>query len=130
MNYLTKQFLAAVRICSGDSTIKQRLANAWMRHLDDIDVNDLPESQRQKFVQLREAMYERKPLPQESAPLASIRKMSARQAASHTNLIIAIYAGLLRTQSGAVAFAQESPDADVGSSLSINMNGHTSQRLN
>jgi hypothetical protein len=130
MNYLTKRFLAAVRICSGDLTIKQRLAKAWIRHLDDIDVNDLPESQRQKFVRLREAMYERKPLPQESAPLASIRKMSARQAASHTDLIIAIYAELLRTQSAAVALAQESPDSDVGSSLSIDMDGHMSQRLN
>jgi hypothetical protein len=130
MNYLTKRFLAAVRICSGDLTIKQRLAKAWMRHLDDIDANDLPESQRQKFVQLREAMYERKPLPQESAPLASIRKMSARQAASHTNLIIAIYAGLLRTQSAAIALAQESPDAEVGSSLSVNVDGHISERLN
>ena len=98
MKTLTYRFFSAVRICTSDLTIKQRLAKAWIEYLDEIEPNDLPQCQRPKFIELRENMYERQPLNEESAPQASIRKMSARQVVSQTGLIIEIYAELVRIQ--------------------------------
>lgn len=46
---------------------------AWSEHLDAIDPNELPMQLRQKFIGLRKAIYCREPLPQETAPQASIR---------------------------------------------------------
>ena len=129
MEFLTSRFLAAVRICSGELAIKQRLASAWMEHLDDINADDLPQSQRQTFLELRDAMYTRKPLPDESAPHASIRKMSAQQVASYTNLIIAIYAGLLRFESR-LAFADDKPGTSVAPSGVNPAEDLTRQQLN
>jgi len=129
MEFLTSRFLAAVRICSGELAIKQRLASAWTEHLDDINADDLPQSQRQTFVELRDAMYERKPLPDESAPRASIRKMSVQQVASYTNIIVAIYVGLLRFESR-LAFADDKSDASVASGGATPAEDRTLQRLN
>jgi len=129
MNLLTQRFFAAARICGGDLTIKQRLADAWMRHLDDISPGDLPPSERQKFVTLREGMYERTPLPEESAPQASIRKMSVQQAASYTDLIITIYGELVRAQSSSALVGEES-DSNVGSSVVTSLEDRMLQRLN
>jgi hypothetical protein len=129
MNLLTQRFFAAARICGGDSTIKQRLADAWMLHLDDISPGDLPPSERQKFVTLREGMYERTPLPKESAPQASIRKMSVQQAASYTDLIITIYGQLVRAQSSSTLVGVEI-DSNVGSSVVTSLEDRMLQHLN
>lgn len=129
MEFLTSRFLAAVSICSGELAIKQRLARAWMEYLDDINADDLPQSQRQAFVELRDAMYARKPLPDESAPCASIRKMSTQQVVSYTNLIVAIYAGLLRYDNR-LAFADNKPDTSVAPSGVSLAEDRTRQSLN
>jgi len=78
--------------------IKKRLTNAWAEHLDDIDPDDLPPEVRQDFINLRKAMYERQPLPMETAPQASIRKMSTKEAASHSSLIVEMYSKLIHHQ--------------------------------
>jgi hypothetical protein len=111
MKFLIHRFFSAVRICSGDLTIKQRLTNAWMEQLDEINPSDMPQSQRQNFTELRNLMYERNPLPNETAPQASVRKMSARQVAAHTDLIIAIYAELVRIQSSLAVENSESENS-------------------
>jgi len=129
MTFLTQRFLAAARICSGELTIKKRLASAWIEHLDDIDAADLPSCQRPTFDALREAMYERNPLPDESAPEASIRKMSTKQVASYTSLIIAIYAGLEKIQSSPT-LAKDKSDESIGSSVVTALDERMGQRLN
>jgi hypothetical protein len=96
MNILCNRFLAAIRLCNGPLDIKKRLMLAWSEHLDAIDPNELPKQLRQKFIGLRKAIYSREPLPQETAPQASIRKMSVHEAASHTDTIVALYAELMR----------------------------------
>ena len=96
MNVLCDRFLAAIRLCNGPLDIKKRLLLAWCEHLDAIDPNELPKRLRQKFTGLRRAIYSREPLPQETAPQASIRKMSVRDAVSHTDTIIALYTELMR----------------------------------
>jgi len=129
MNFLTHRFFSAVRICSGDLTIKQRLINAWMAHLDDINPADMPQCQRQNFTELRKVMYERNPLPQETAPQASVRKMSVRQVAAHTDLIIAIYAELVKIQSSPV-LKNEASDNNIGSGVVTTLNGAIARHLN
>jgi hypothetical protein len=129
MNFLTHRFFSAVRICSGDLTIKQRLINAWMEHLDEIDPADMPQCQRQNFAELRKEMYERNPLPEETAPQASVRKMSVRQVAAHTDLIIAIYAELVRIQSIA-AIKNEESESSIRSGAVTNHEGAIEERLN
>jgi hypothetical protein len=129
MNFLTHRFFSAVRICSGDLTIKQRLINAWMEHLDEVDPADMPQCQRQNFAELREVMYERKPLPEESAPQASVRKMSIRQVAAHTDLIIAIYAELVQTQSSPVMEKSES-ESSIRSNMVTSLDGAIARHLN
>ena len=96
MNILCNRFLAAIRLCNGPLDIKKRLMLAWSEHLDAIDPNELPEQLRQKFTELRNAIYSREPLPQETAPQASIRKMSVHEAVSHTDTIVALYTELVQ----------------------------------
>jgi hypothetical protein len=96
MTSISECFLAAVRCCSNPEPIKSRLAHAWLGHLDSIDSGQLPEEIRANFIGLRNAMYDRKPLYFESAPLASIRKMSTQEAAAHVQTIVNMYADLLR----------------------------------
>ena len=96
MKVLCNRFIAAIRLCNGPLDIKKRLMLAWSEHLDAIDPNELPTQLRPKFIGLRKAIYCREPLPQETAPQASIRKMSVREAVSHTDTIIALYTELMR----------------------------------
>ena len=96
MNVLCNRFIAAIRLCNGPLDIKKRLMLAWSEHLDAIDPNELPKQLRQKFIGLRKAIYSREPLPQETAPQASIRKMSVSEAVAHTDTIVALYTELMR----------------------------------
>lgn len=96
MTSLTKRFLAAVHCCGSEQPIKTRLAAAWLEHLDTLDASELPEEIRADFIGLRNAMYDRKPLSSESAPLASARKMSSAEAALHVGSIIRLCVELVR----------------------------------
>lgn len=91
MSPLANRFLSAVRLCTGPLAIKRRLTEAWTEHLDNIAPDELPENLRQDFIELRKAMYTHIPLPIETAPQASIRKMSVGEVALHTDTIILLY---------------------------------------
>jgi len=98
MSAISNRFLSAVRLCIGPLTIKKRLTIAWTEHLDDIDPDELPEQVRNRFIVACKAMYERVPLPSETAPVASIRKMSTRDAVSHTDTIVDLYTEIVESQ--------------------------------
>ena len=110
MSVLANRFLSAVRLCTGPLAIKKRLTLAWMEHLDGISPDELPGDLQQDFIELRKAMYMRDPLPMETAPQASIRKMSATEATTHADTIIALYTALLRQQTGLAAEADAKDD--------------------
>jgi hypothetical protein len=129
MNVLTQRFFAAARICSSELSIKQRLTDAWMLHLDEVSPAELPRCHREKFVALREVLYERKPLPAESAPEASIRKMSGQQVASCTDLIVTIFGELTQAQSDNNISGKDH-DNHVGSGVVTNLKDRLSQQLN
>jgi hypothetical protein len=98
MTSIIDRFLAAVHCCSNPEPVKNRLAQAWLECLDPIDTSELPEEIRPDFIGLRSAMYDRKPLSFENAPLASVRKMSMAEAAAHIKAIVTLYTELLRIE--------------------------------
>lgn len=92
---------ATITLSQGGS-IKDRLADAYATHLIQIDVDDLPESLRDEFECLCQAMRRERPLPRETAIRASVRKMSNEEAARHAALVVRIFAAAARTGGGAI----------------------------
>ncbi len=72
--------------------LKERLAQAWHRHLAGLDPAVLPDAARAEFRGLCEALGRERPLPREIPALASIRKMSADEASRHAAFVIRLYA--------------------------------------
>jgi hypothetical protein len=65
--------------------------NAYGDHLDDIDEEELPESIRESFANLRHEMYRVTPLNGEGPICASVRKMSAEDAGDCAVSVVSLY---------------------------------------
>lgn len=96
MQHLTKRFEAAVRELVADGPIKQRLALAFGRHLEDLVVPDFPEPLRAQFAALDEALHNAAPIGREGRLRVSVRKMSFAEAAAHAGTIFELYAEVVR----------------------------------
>ena len=99
MCQFSDKFYAAVRTLSGDGPIKQRLATAYGENLELINDDEIPEGIRPRFELLRRTMHTAKPIGQESPVIASVRKMSAADAAGCASLIVAMFSELVRVKS-------------------------------
>ncbi|MCC7329723.1 MAG: hypothetical protein IT484_06160 [Gammaproteobacteria bacterium] len=99
MCQLSDRFFSAVRSLSGDGPIKQRLVSAYKEHLEDLHEEDVPDSIRQKFTSLREALTAVGPTNGESAVHASVRKMSPVDAQRYTTSILLMLGELVRVKS-------------------------------
>ena len=91
MSYHVDRFYAAVSVLATHGHIKQRLMNAYGDHLDDIDEEELPESIREAFANLRQEMYRVTPLNGEGPICASVRKMSAEDAGDCAVSVVSLY---------------------------------------
>ena len=91
MSYHVDRFYAAVAVLAAHGHIKQRLMSAFGDHLDDIDEEELPESIRQAFANLRLEMYRVTPLNGEGPICASVRKMSAEEAGDCAVSVVSLY---------------------------------------
>ena len=91
MSYHVDRFYAAVSVLATHGHIKQRLMNAYGDHLDDIDEEELPESIRESFANLRHEMYRVTPLNGEGPICASVRKMSAEEAGDCAVSVVSLY---------------------------------------
>ncbi len=98
MCQLSDQFYAAVRTLSGAGPIKTRLAAAYDDYLSLLPAEELPKSIRPRFEQLWRAMHSVKPLGDESAVLASVRKMSTADANRYASQIVAMFGELVRVK--------------------------------
>jgi hypothetical protein len=96
MLHLTKRFEAAVRELVADGPIKQRLAFAFGRHLEDLVIPDLPEPLRERFGALHEALHSAEPIGREGCLRVSVRKMSFSEAAAHAEAIVELYTEVVR----------------------------------
>jgi hypothetical protein len=95
MQYHVDRFYSAVLVLAGDGNIKQRLISAYAENLDDISEEELPGSIKAGFIDLR---HELKSVPGqhgEGAVCATVRKMSAEQASSCAQKLLALYSALM-----------------------------------
>jgi RNA polymerase-interacting CarD/CdnL/TRCF family regulator len=76
--------------------IKDRLIDAYTRHLETIDARDIPERLRAQFVDLHAALHRERPLPRENVVRASVRKMSNDEAARHAAVVVQAFTALAR----------------------------------
>ena len=98
MCQISDRFFSAVRSLSGDGPIKQRLLCAYKEHLEDLREEQIPDSIRQKFESLRQAMTAVEPANGESAVHASVRKMSPVDAQRFATSILLMLSELVRVK--------------------------------
>jgi hypothetical protein len=103
------RFHAALIVLAGHGHVKQRLIDAFERHLADIDEDDLPIIVKQSFADLRREMTRITPSQGEGAICASVRKMSLKEAGDCAGRIATIFAEVARCQAEAVPGATLGP---------------------
>ena len=84
-------FHAALQVLVGTGAVKQRLVDAYRHHLASLREQDLPDAVRERFTSLRTAMHEAPAAGGMSAPEASARKMSEKDAAAHATAILEMF---------------------------------------
>jgi hypothetical protein len=84
-------FHAALGVLVGTGPVKQRLVDAYRRHLALLREHDLPDAVRERFATLRTAMHEAPAAGGMTAPEASARKMSEKDAAEHAAAILEMF---------------------------------------
>lgn len=91
------------------SALKQRLADAYTRHLADLLPAELPTEARHEFEALRQAMTRVQPMHGETVVAATVRKMSIGEADACAARIVALLDTLHRTHAPAPAKAGGQP---------------------
>jgi hypothetical protein len=100
------------------SALKQRLTDAYKRHLIDLSAQDVPGEVRQDFEALRQSMTRVRPQHGECPVTATVRKMSIGEADACAARIVALLDTLHRTSAGAPPRLNGQPhvrSADSGS---------------
>jgi hypothetical protein len=98
MCQVSDRFFSAVRTLIGDAPIKQRLVSAYKEHLEGLREDEIPDSIRQKFDSLRQALHSVEPTRGENAVDASVRKMSATDAHRYVTSILLMMSELVRVK--------------------------------
>jgi hypothetical protein len=91
MAALWDEFHAAMQVLVGAGPVKQRLIDAYSRHLLHVSGQDLPDALSGRFAALQSAMHEARPTCGLTAAEVSVRKMSERDAAAHANAIFDMF---------------------------------------
>ncbi|HET7204164.1 MAG TPA: hypothetical protein VFI92_12435 [Steroidobacteraceae bacterium] len=94
MAALWNTFDGAVRVLVGAGPVKQRLIDAWRDHLAPLHEKDIPEGLRSRLAAVHTAMHAAHATGGMTAPEASVRKMSDKDAAEHAERILEMYAQL------------------------------------
>ena len=84
---------ATLELTKGTS-LKQRLASAFSKHLCRLDPTDLPTELRSEFTELVRGLESVRPLPGESAVQATVRKMSGMEADRFAARIVGLFGEL------------------------------------
>ncbi len=91
MASLTERLEAAAFALAGQGTIKDRLAEAYINHLADLEARDFPREVREEFTEFVDVMHRERALPGDSIVKASLRKLSNADASRYATLIIRTY---------------------------------------
>lgn len=87
---------AATRELVTSAPIKNRLADAFFRHLQHVDATELPGSVRSDFISLRDDLQKVSPLKGETALQATIRKYSNEEAHAQAVRIVDLWCAVLQ----------------------------------
>jgi hypothetical protein len=87
---------AATRELVTSAPIKNRLADAFFRHLQHVDATELPGSVRSDFIALRDDLHKVSPLKGETALQATIRKYSNEEAHAQALRIVDLWCAVLQ----------------------------------
>lgn len=98
MCQVSDRFFYAMRILTGDGTLKERLVKAYVEQLEPLRPDDVPETIRPRFELLREAMMAVPATGRETSVQVSVRKMSQADAIRYTRSIVAMFAELVRVK--------------------------------
>ncbi len=90
------RFFAAVSVMVAEGPIKQRLIKAFEENLQHIEESALPPPARKPFAELRRKMRCVAPLNGEGAVCATVRKMSIPEAEFCGQLMLDLFAVLVR----------------------------------
>jgi hypothetical protein len=100
MASLTERLEAAAFALAGQGTIKDRLADAYINHLEDLEARDFPREVREEFAEFADVMHRERALPGDSIVRASLRKLSNADASRYATLIIRTYGRVVALRSG------------------------------
>ena len=89
-----ERFRDAVVVLAGSGPLKQRLAEACLKHLGGIEIDALPRDVRGVFAELNAALQSGSRTGRFSPVAACVLKMSEAEAARHAESIVTIFAGL------------------------------------
>jgi hypothetical protein len=116
MSQIIERFEAAVHVLIDDGPIKQRLTNAYVEHLEDLQQVDLPVAGKNSFSQLHQELHSVAAVGSIGCVQNSVRKMSPAEASRHARTVLKLYTELLALQLGpkaqsetAVRTAAQSP---------------------
>lgn len=112
MAALWEEFQAAMHVLVGGGPVKQRLLEAYRNHLGALRDQDLPLALHDRFATLKAAMHEARPTSGQTAPEASVRKMSERDAADHAAVIFDMFVVLSAENESAPRLRIVSSDND------------------
>jgi hypothetical protein len=93
MSAWSRLHAATLELTKGTS-LKQRLASAFSKHLCRLDPIDLPAELRAEFTELVRGLESVRPLPGESAVQATVRKMSGEEADRYAARIVRLFGNL------------------------------------
>jgi hypothetical protein len=96
MNTAWESFHRAVHELASSATIKQRLTCSFSKHLNDLDVEELPPELHSMFLELTRDLTSVAPLRGETAVCATVRKMSNDEAEAVAQRIVEMLGQLTR----------------------------------
>ena len=112
MSACGKLHAATLELAKGTS-LKQRLAVAFSKHLREIEVAELPAALQEQFIAIRNGLEAVRPLPGESAVQATVRKMSAAQADIYAARIVDLFGEVARANSTLAALPRPAEPAPL-----------------
>jgi hypothetical protein len=88
---LSARLEAAALSLAGPGHIKDRLLDAYSRHLQDIQESDLPGDYGLEFAEMIHALHRAPALPGDDVVKASVRKLSNEEACHYAELVVRLY---------------------------------------
>ena len=109
MASLSERLEAAAMIIAGCEAIKDRLYRAWSLHLADLQARDFPRDLREGFTEIQDALSRERALAGDTVLKASLRKLSAAEAARLAAIIVRAYGKVAMVTSAHEQLTPRSP---------------------